>query len=115
MDIFQSVTDIINFKSEDEKTLIDLIITHFGIIFKINKFDSIPTIGILTLQKVIIKLNEIKCEKVYNLIKNDEINLFNDKLIKIKQNIGDNILIEINTENLFDTMIKVIGIDKLKL
>ena len=115
MDIFRSVSNIINFKSEDEETLIDLIITHFGIIFRINKFNSVPTMGILTLQNVINKLNELEYKKVYNLVKNDEIDLFDEKVIKIKQNIGDNILIEINTEDLFDVMIKVFGIDKLKL
>jgi hypothetical protein len=113
MNFGNPINEIINIKSEDEETFIDLIFTNFGTIFKIHKMNSNPTILLLTLKKMIKKLNELEIKSVNNLISKDELNMFTKKTIK--QNVENNVLIEIKTEDLFDELVNVFGIDKLSL
>ena len=103
----------INFMSEDENVSIDLVITSIGTIFKINKMDSTPTILLLTLKRLITKLEELNIESVNNLILSSEVNMFNKKTIK--QKIKEKVLIEIKTDDLFSEFVNVFGIDKLVL
>jgi len=73
--------------------------------------ESTPTIFLLTLKRIIAKLEEMNIETVNNLISNNEVHMFKKKTIK--QKMGENILIEIKTTDLFDELVNVLGIDKL--
>jgi hypothetical protein len=114
MDILSNVNEIINFETEDKKSLMELIILNSGAIFRICEINSIPTMILLTLKNVIKKLKELNIDKVYNLVLDKDLEFLNKEYYIINKKLpNSNTLIEIKSEDLFNFIVISLGINEL--